>query len=61
MGGMALATHAAVNARFAPARKVWYNLLMSVKAVFHLNRIVAKRTVFHCFVTPQAKIMIWTQ
>ena len=32
-----------------------------VKPVFHFNRIVAKRTVFHCFVNTQAELMIWTQ
>ena len=31
------------------------------QAVFQFNRISAKRTVFHCFVTPQAKLMKWAQ
>ena len=34
---------------------------MRLKAVFHFNRIVAKRSVFHCFVNSQAELMIWTQ
>ena len=37
-----------------------YNL-PDVKAVFHFNRIVAKRSVFHCFKNVQAELMIWTQ
>ena len=32
-----------------------------LKAVFHFNRIVAKCSVFHCFVNTQAELMIWTQ
>ena len=32
-----------------------------LKAVFHFRRIVAKRTVIHCFVSTQAELMIWTQ
>ena len=32
-----------------------------VKRVFHFNRTVSKRTVFHCFVNTQAELMIWTQ
>ena len=34
---------------------------LKVKPVFHFNRIVTKRSVFHCFVNTQAKLMIWTQ
>ena len=33
----------------------------TIKAVFHFSRIVAKRTVFHCSVSTQAELMIWTQ
>ena len=33
----------------------------SLKAVFHFNRIVAKRTVYHCFVKTQAELTTWTQ
>ena len=32
-----------------------------IKAIFHFNRIVAKRTIFHCFVSTQAELIIWTQ
>ena len=31
------------------------------KRSFHFKRIVAKRTVFHCFVDMQTELMIWTQ
>ena len=31
-----------------------------LKPVFHFNRIVAKRSVFHCFVNTQAELIIWT-
>ena len=34
--------------------------LITQKPVFHFNRIVAKRSVFHCFVNTQAELMIWT-
>ena len=32
-----------------------------VNAVFNFNRIVAKRTVLHCFVNTQAELMFGTQ
>ena len=32
-----------------------------LKPVFHFNRIVAKRSVFHCFMNTQAELMIWAQ
>ena len=32
-----------------------------LKAIFHSHCIVAKRSVFHCFVNTQAEVMIWTQ
>ena len=32
-----------------------------LKAVIHFKRIVAKRSVFHCFVNTQAELVIWTQ
>ena len=32
-----------------------------IKPVFYFNRILAKRSVFHCFVNTQAELMIWTQ
>ena len=32
-----------------------------LKAVSHFNRIVTKRSVFHCSVNTQAELMIWTQ
>ena len=32
-----------------------------LKAVFHFNRIVAKRSVCHCFANTQAELVIWTQ
>ena len=31
--------------------------VLKLKAVFHFNRIVAKRSVFHCFVTTQAELI----
>ena len=31
---------------------------IGLKAVLHFNRIVAKRSVFHCFVNTQAELMI---
>ena len=34
---------------------------LSIKPVFHFNRIVAKRSVFHCFVNSQAELVIWAQ
>ena len=36
-------------------------LIFCLKPVFHFNRIVAKRSVFHCFVNTQAELMTWTQ
>ena len=30
-----------------------------MKAVFHFKRIVAKRSVFHCFVNIQAELMTY--
>ena len=33
------------------------DLVITLKAVFHFNRIVAKRSVFHCFVNTEAKLM----
>ena len=36
-------------------------LIKRVKPVFHFNRIVAKRTVFHCFANIQAEPMRWTE
>ena len=39
----------------------WVEAFVFAKPVFHFNRIVAKRTVFHCFVNTQADLMIWTQ
>ena len=35
--------------------------LHELKPVFHFSRIVAKRSVFHYFVSTQAELMIWTQ
>ena len=32
-----------------------------VKAVFDFNRIVAERSVFHCFVTTRVELMTYTQ
>ena len=32
-----------------------------LKAVFHFSYVVAKRSVFNCFVNSQAELMIWTQ
>ena len=34
---------------------------MTFKAVFHFNRIVAKRSVFLFFVNTQAELIMWTQ
>ena len=34
---------------------------ITLKPVFHFNRIVAKRRVFNCFVNTQAELMIWGQ
>ena len=36
-------------------------LRKDLKPVFHFNRIVAKRSVFHCFVNTHTELMIWTQ
>ena len=33
------------------------NQQQCLKAVFHCNRIVAKRSVFHCFVNTQVELM----
>ena len=33
----------------------------AVKAVFHFNRIVAKRSVFHCFMITLVELMTCTQ
>ena len=33
----------------------------ALKPVFHFNRIVAKRSVFHCFVSSEEELMIWRQ
>ena len=32
-------------------------ITLGVKAVFHFNRIVAKRSLFHCFETTQVELM----
>ena len=34
------------------------NRTYDLKAVFHFNRIVAKRSIFHCFVSTQAELLI---
>ena len=47
--------------KFTESSKVSHDTALgSLKAVFHFNRIVAKRSVFHCFVNTQAELMIWT-
>ena len=33
----------------------------SQSSFFHFNRIVAKRSVFHCVVNNQSELMTWTQ
>ena len=49
--------------RAAARTLFWVRTLTSirVKAVFHVNRIVAKRSVFHCFMTTQVELMTCTQ
>ena len=40
---------------------VFFLICIHLKPAFHFNRIVAKRSVFHCFVNTQAQLIIWTQ
>ena len=44
-----------------PKRLIPHIQQKTVKAVFHFNRIVAKRNVFHCFVTSRVELMTCTQ
>ena len=40
---------------------LYETFLCNLKPVFHFNRIVAERSVFHCFMTTQAELMTCTQ